>query len=241
MNKMNRLIKFQVRNMFKQKSFYVCLCLLILMGPILTFIGAFNTPNYETIKVMPQMVSLLSGEISLLSTIFIALFCCLDFNEGTTKNIIGRGYSRTQVLLSKYIVSLIGLFSVYIISFTVFFFLFGVNGLGFESAMIYSIINSIFRIIAYTIFFSTISFILEKNGSAIIACLFAPSIIQTLLSLIDSKLKIDISKYWITNVSNEFLSDSSLTNLNYSIIFYIIYVMIFVILGVYVAKKKEIK
>lgn len=238
---MNRLIKFQVRNMFKQKSFYVCLCLLILMGPILTFIGAFNTPNYETIKVMPQMVSLLSGEISLLSTIFIALFCCLDFNEGTTKNIIGRGYSRTQVLLSKYIVSLIGLFSVYIISFTVFFFLFGVNGLGFESAMIYSIINSIFRIIAYTIFFSTISFILEKNGSAIIACLFAPSIIQTLLSLIDSKLKIDISKYWITNVSNEFLSDSSLTNLNYSIIFYIIYVMIFVILGVYVAKKKEIK
>ena len=133
---MNRLIKFQVINMFKQKSFYVCLCLLILMGPILTFIGAFNTPNYETIKVMPQMVSLLSGEISLLSTIFIALFCCLDFNEGTTKNIIGRGYSRTQVLLSKYIVSLIGLFSFYIISFIVIFCLFGINGLGFENVML---------------------------------------------------------------------------------------------------------
>ena len=144
---MNRLIKFQVRNMFKQKSFYVCLCLLILMGPILTFIGAFNTTNYETIKVMPQMVSLLSGEISLLSTIFIALFCCLDFNEGTTKNIIGRGYSRTQVLLSKYIVSLIGLFSFYIISFIIIFCLFGINGLGFENVMLYSIINSIFRII----------------------------------------------------------------------------------------------
>lgn len=238
---MNRLIKFQVRNMFKQKSFYVCLCLLILMGPILTFIGAFNTPNYETIKVMPQMVSLLSGEISLLSTIFIALFCCLDFNEGTTKNIIGRGYSRTQVLLSKYIVSLIGLFSFYIISFIIIFCLFGINGLGFENVMLYSIINSIFRIIAYTIFFSTISFILEKNGSAIIACLFAPSIIQTILSLIDSKLKIDISKYWITNVSNEFLSNSSLANLNYSIIFYIIYIVIFVVLGINIIKKREIK
>ena len=238
---MNRLIKFQVINMFKQKSFYVCLCLLILMGPILTFIGAFNTPNYETIKVMPQMVSLLSGEISLLSTIFIALFCCLDFNEGTTKNIIGRGYSRTQVLLSKYIVSLIGLFSFYIISFIVIFCLFGINGLGFENVMLYSIINSIFRIIAYTIFFATLSFVLEKNGSAIIACLFAPSIIQTILSLIDSKLKIDISKYWISNVSNEFLSNSSLANLNYSIIFYIIYIVIFIILGINIIKKREIK
>ncbi len=238
---MNRLIKFQVRNMFKQKSFYVCLCLLILMGPVLTFIGAFNTPNYETIKVMPQIVSLLSGEISLLSTIFIALFCCLDFNEGTTKNIVGRGYSRTQVLLSKYIVSLIGLFSFYIISFIVIFCLFGINGLGFENVMLYSTINSIFRIIAYTIFFSTISFILEKNGSAIIACLFAPSIIQTILSLIDSKLKIDISKYWITNISNQFLSNSSLANLNYSIILYIVYIIIFIVLGINTANKKEIK
>mgnify|MGYP006972523160 CR=1 FL=1 len=149
MNKTNRLIKFQVRNMFKQKSSYVCLCLLILMGPMLTFIGAFNTSNYENIKVMPQMVSLISEEISLLSTIFIALFCCLNFNEVTTKNIIGRGYSRTQVLLSKYIVSLIGLFSFYIISFIVIFCLFGINGLGFENVMLYSIINSIFRMIAY--------------------------------------------------------------------------------------------
>jgi len=211
------------------------------MGPVLTFIGAFNTPNYETIKVMPQIVSLLSGEISLLSTIFIALFCCLDFNEGTTKNIVGRGYSRTQVLLSKYIVSLIGLFSFYIISFIVIFCLFGINGLGFENVMLYSIINSIFRIIAYTIFFSTISFILEKNGSAIIACLFAPSIIQTVLSLVDSKLKIDISKYWITNISNEFLSNSSLANLNYSIILYIVYIIIFIVLGINTANKKEIK
>ena len=238
---MNRLIRFQVRNMFKQKSFYVCLCLLIFMEPILTFIGVFNTQNYESIKVMPQIVNLLSGEISLLSTIFIALFCCLDFNEGTTKNIIGRGYSRKQVLLSKYIVSLIGVFSFYIISFIVIFCLFGINGLGFENVMLYSIINSIFRIIAYIIFFSTISFILEKNGSAIIACLFAPSIIQTILSLIDSKLKIDISKYWITNVSNEFLSNSSLASLNYSIICYIIYITIFIFLGINIIKAREIK
>ena len=217
---MNRLIKFQIRNMFHQKFYYICLALFVLMGPILNFMGVVNTPNYETVTVMPQMVNLLSSEISLLSAIFIALFCCLDFNEGTTKNIVSRGYSKTQVLFSKYIVSLIGLFSFYLISFIVTFCLFGANGFGYENAMLYSIINNTVRIIAYAVFFSTISFVLEKNGSAIIASLFAPSIIQTILSLIDSKLNIDISKYWLTNVSSKFLSNPSLANLNYSIIFY---------------------
>lgn len=45
-------------------------------------------------------------------------------------------------------------------------------------------------------------------------------------------------------VSNEFLSNSSLANLNYSIIFYIlyyIYIVIFMVLGINTTKKKKIK
>lgn len=238
---MNKLIKLQVGNIFKQKFYYVCLVLFTLMGPILNFIGVFNTENYETIKVLPQIVSMLSIEISLITTIFIALFCCLDFNEGTTKNIIGRGYSRKQLLFSKYIGSLIGILSIYIISSLVILILFGINGLGYESGMLYSIINSVVCIVAYTIFFSTMSFILEKNGSAIIACLFAPTIIQTILTLVDSKLKLDISKYWISNVSSKFLENPTLSNLNYSVIFYIIYIVVFIIIGINIIKKREIK
>lgn len=238
---MNKLIKFQIRNMFKQKFYYVCLFLFIFMYPILDFISAFNTTSYETIKVLPKIVELLSGGGNLLCIIFIALFCCLDFNEGTTKNIIGRGYSRIQLLLSKYIVSLIGVFSFYIISFIIIFCLFGINGLGYENIMLYSIVNSIVKIIAYTIMYSTISFILEKNGAAILGCLFIPTIIQTLLSLIDSKLHLEISKYWIDNVSMKILNNSTLSDFNYSMIVYIIYVIFFIVLGINIIKKREIK
>ena len=42
-------------------------------------------------------------------------------------------------------------------------------------------------------------------------------------------------------VSNEFLSNSSLASLNYSIIFYIIYIVIFMVLGINTTKKKKIK
>ena len=128
--------------------------------------------------------------------IFIALFWCLDFNEVTAKNIIGRGYSKIKLLFSKYIVSLVGIFSFYIISFVVIFCLFGVNGLVYQNDMLFLIINSCVRIIAYIVMYYTMSFVLEKISSSILVCLFIPSIIQTVLSLIDSK----VSQFWIDNV-----------------------------------------
>lgn len=238
---MNKLIKFQIRTMFQQKFYYVCLLLFVFMYPILDFINVYNKPNYESIKVMPQIVNLLSGGGTILSIIFIALFCCLDFNEGTTKNIISRGYSKTQLLFSKYIVSLFGVVSFYAVSFIVILCLFGINGLGYENIMLYSIINSIVRIITYTTLYASISFVFEKNSSAIIACLFIPSIIQSLLSLIDSKFHIEISKYWIDNISSEFLTNANLANLNYSLIFYTIYIIVFIALSINIIKRKEIK
>lgn len=238
---MNRLINFQIKNLFKQKFYYVCLFLFVFMYPVLDYISTLNIPELEVIKVMPQFINLLSGGGTIISIVFIVLFTCLDFNEGTTKNIIGRGYTRNQLLISKYITALIGVFSFYIISFFVILILFGKNGFGYENYMLYSSINSVIRIIAYTILYSTMSFILEKNTSSILACLFIPSIIQTIFSLIDSKMNIEISKYWIDNVSSSFIENPNTSNFIYSIIFYIIYIIIFIVLGTSLIKKKEIK
>ena len=238
---MNKLIKLQLRNVFHNKLFYVCLGLTLLMSPILTFIGSINSTNTEALKVFPQIMSFLSGEVGLMSTIFIALFCCFDFNEGTTKNIVARGYTRTQVLFSKYIVSLIGIFTMYIITLFVTFILFIKNGVGYESSMLYPLINNIVGIIAYTIFYATMSYLLEKNGSAIIACLFVPTLIPTILTLIDSKLNLSISKIWIDNVSSKFIENPTLSNLLLSSCFYIIYIILFIVIGTQLLKKKEIK
>ena len=94
---MNRLIKLQFRNLFHSKLFYVCMGLTLVLNLGLDFI----VKGAGTIKVLPQITSFLSSELSIISIIFVALFSCLDFNEGTTKNIIARGYTRTQFLLSK--------------------------------------------------------------------------------------------------------------------------------------------
>lgn len=236
---MIRLLKLQLRNIFLNKLFYICL-LLTIATPIVTLITV-NSFKAISPKVFPEIKSFLASEVGIVGVIFIAIFACLDFNEGTTKNIIARGYTRTQLLLSKYIATLIGLFIMYIVTIILTFIFFAKNGLGYESSMLYSFINSIVGIIAYTIFYTTMSFLLEKNGSAIIACLFIPNILSIGLGLIDSKLKLNISNYWIDNVSNQFLKKPTLQNLLWSILFYGIYIVAFSIIGTQILKKKEIK
>lgn len=236
---MIRLLKLQLRNIFHNKLFYICL-LLTIATPIVTLITV-NSFKAIPPKVFPEIKSFLASEVGIIGVIFIAIFACLDFNEGTTKNIIARGYTRTQLLLSKYIATLIGLFIMYIVTIILTFIFFAKNGLGYESSMLYLFINSIVGIIAYTIFYATMSFLLEKNGSAIIACLFIPNILSVGLGLIDSKLKLNISNYWIDNISNQFLKKPTFQNLLWSILFYGIYIVAFSVIGTLILKKKEIK
>ena len=232
---MKRLLRLQLRNVFRSKLFYICLGL-TLLGPI---VESFLTK--EAHQVFPSMVDFLSTEISFIGTIFIALFCCFDFNEGTTKNIIARGYTKTQLLLSKYIVSIIGLLTMYLGVFLLYAFLFFENGFGFQTNLLYSFINSIIGIIANVVFYGTISFLLEKNGAAIIACLFIPNLIPTALTLIDSKLKLNIGDYWMEAASSKFALNPTVGNLAISIIYYLIYIGIFTFVGIKVLKRKEIK
>ena len=80
--------------------------------------------------------------------------------DGTTKNIVGRGYSKVKLLFSKYICSLIGLFVMYAIIILISILLFSVNGFGFFTKLLIVFIYSLFSVSAYTIMYSTIAFII---------------------------------------------------------------------------------
>jgi len=238
---MKRLVKLQLRNIFHNKLFYICLGIVLLISPIASFISQILLPQTQPTKVLPQIMSFLSSEIGIVGKIFIALFCCFEFSNETTKNIIAKGYTRVQLLFSKYIGSLIGVFSIYIITSLVILILFVKNGIGYDSSMIYPFINSIISIIAFTIFFSTMSFIIESSGIAIIACLFVPTAVTLVLTFVDANLKLNIGNYWIDNVSSKFIQSPTFTNLCLSILGYLIYVIIFAIVGIQLSKRKEIK
>lgn len=236
---MNKLLKLQLRNVFHNKLFYVCLALTALT-PIITFIGEITVTKTKTM-VFPEIISFISGELSLISEIFIALFACFDFNEGTTKNIIARGYTRLQLLVSKYIAIFVSLFTMYIITSLLIFILFIRNGMGFDPNMLSVLLISIIGICATAIFYSTIAFLLEKNSSAIIATLCIPMFIPLITLLLDSNLKLDIGKFWIENVSNIFIKNQTLANFGLSTLIYGVYIFVVLFIGTKLLNKKEIK
>ena len=247
---MHKLLKMQLRNIFHSKLFYVCLGITLLLSPILSLVAqvALNGVTLademfvaEPSKVFPEIVSFVGGEVSLVTTVFIALFCCLDFNEGTAKNIIARGYTKTKYLFSKYLATIIGVFVMYLITFVVTFILFIKNGIGFETSLLFELLNGFIYVLAVIIMFSTISIIFEKNGTAIIACLFAPNIISLVLSLLDNYLHLNVAKYWIDNVPKIYLNNPTTGNFLLTTLYYGIYIVFFVLLGNYLFKNKEVK
>lgn len=238
---MNRLLKLQVRNIFHNKLFYVCLGINALLGVGFDIISLFLSKSAETATAMPKVLATFTSGVGIIEMIFITVFCTFDFSEGTTKNIIGRGYSKIKLLLSKYIASLIGVLSMLCIISLLEFIVFIKNGFGYENYMLISLIVSLFGIIAYTVLHATIAFSLEKTSSAIIANMFGPNIIMLGLTIADTNLKTNISDYWIGNVATKFTENPTLANSIFPIVMYIVYIVLISFIGMYIAKNKEIK
>ncbi len=237
---MSRLIKLQLRIIIQSKIFYICMALMILLGPVATAILSNSLADIiKTTSICNEILSILS--ISIVETIFIVLITCNDYADGTTKNIIARGYTRTQLLFSKYIAILLSLFLMYAITILCTFIILYNKGLGYKSTMGYQFINNIVMIIAYTVFYTTMAFLLEKNGSGIIACLFVPQLLPTLMTLLNKVIKFDFYKLWMEHGSELFEKKPTLGNLGISVLYYGVYIVIFIIIGTQILKRKEIK
>ncbi len=236
---MKKLIKSQFRLVFHNKLFYICL-VLMLIDPITDFFGFLN-PTAKYNLALPSIAGFFRSQIDIISIIFIVIFCCYDFTDGTEKNIIGRGYTRTQFILAKLIVSDTSLFIMYGITSLLFFILFIKNGFGYNIKLIYQIINSIGNIITFCVIFGTIALTIRKSGYSIVACLFGPNIVSIALGIIDAKMKLNISKFWIDTPYLKVFDKPTIGNLSISLLYSIIYVIVFIIIATKVLENREVK
>ena len=239
---MNNLIKFQLRNIFRSKFFYICLVLFIVQGPVLNYLAAsLLKESGLTLTVIDSFTSTLYSEPSLVSIVFIVIFTCLEFNEGNTKNIISRGYSRKELLISKYVCSFIGLLVFYIATFITCLCLYIKDGMGGDSNTIILVVNYLFNIIMSVIVYCTLSFIVESLSISIVASLFGPSILGAILGYLGSYLKMNLSPYWFTNIVSRIEESPSISGLGTNILLYLLYIVLVIAIGIIITKKKEIK
>lgn len=251
---MSNLLKLEFRKLRKQKSFYICTVIMI----ILLFLSAVTLKVLSEADAGPAArqseagISFVITAISncsflMIAGIFAALFICDDYEQQTIKNFYSRGYTKTQVYFSKFIsvclavsiMFVLVLFSAFLFG-KAYFGIGSVDGTDFMTVLL----GQYIACMANISLFSALSFILRKNGSSIAAVIVAPMLVNMILGMADSFLKLkdtSLTNLWISS----FMNDLSALAVEHSRLIIcsaasIAYIIVFIAAGLFLHKKIEL-
>ena len=241
---MSNLLKFNLHNLFRQKSFYISMIVIVLMSSLVlitpVIIGEIMHKSFDAITLSSSLKTLTEPTgFKLLVGIFVSLFCTLDVANDTLKNIIGRGFKRSNVYITNFISSIIGTTVIYIgmIVISIIISLIFGKMTGLSSTLFVKLLANYLIIVACTSLYCLISILINKTSGALITCILINVLGSTFLTLFETllslKSKITISDYWIGSI------DSSKTLM--AIIISVIYIVGCLIIGMILSKNKEIK
>ena len=251
---MKKLIIFEFRKLFKSKYFYIISAISVVFVLIsgLTNKAIFDSliKNGETVQPYSSYLftkGALGGTYTMLIAIFVALFATEDSASGTLKNIYAKGYTRSQVYFSKYVVSFI---AVLIMSAITVVFAFGYsnsiwgNSLEITDNVLLVVVGQFLGIATYHVIFFAISTIFSKVGSAIALNIIGPMAVSLVLGLGDAFIKSENTKltsYWIDSLFSNFTSSVSNQKMMVTgIILFIVYTGVAIFVGIIMNRKKEI-
>lgn len=257
---MRKLLNFEFRKLFRQKSFYICIAVAIGMLALSVVIlkvlenQLSEMPEMEGMGIIAKSASdvvltaISQSSFTIILAILIALIVCEDFSLQTIKNIYARGYSREKVFLSKLVSSLIAttiMFAcVFVAGFLIGIACFGFSG-DFGGKFFACVGSQYVAILAYASLFFFISFLIKKMGGAIACCVIGPTAIDLVLTLITTATKSSdtpLSNFWL----GAFVTDLSSVTVDISRMLTCIglsalYAVIFVVLGAVLTRKIDIK
>lgn len=247
---MTNLLKFEFRKLFKQKSFYICTAVMLVLSVFGILLNKTLASNPDFNMAMPSAKSALlsavsSSSFTMLCGIFIALFVCTDYDQQTIKNVYSRGFSRTNVYFAKFIVSVISTVVMFAVT-LLFTYVAGaamLDGTAEAGNYVGLIAGQLIYCLAYSSFVFAISLIVKKVGVSIALAILGPSLIGTVINLADAFLKIEnfkIGSYWLDGFIDDLTSlATDNTRLIVCIVLSLIYAAVFVVAGYLINKKQE--
>lgn len=247
---MKNIYKFEFYKLIKQKSLYICSAVMLALSLFGALLSKALASNPDIGMTAPSNLSVLLSSVSssnftIICDIFIALFVCADYDQGTIKNIYSRGFSRGTVYFSKFTVAIVATTAMF--GATLLFNLI-VGSSMFDSAAekgnyVGLLIGQYLYCIAYSTFSFAICLAIKKIGASIALAILGPSLIGTALALADAFLKFKNFKFgnfWL----DAFITDlSSVATDSKRMIVCItlsaIYTVIFAAIGYYINKRQE--
>ena len=239
---MDRLYKLQLRNLLHSRYFYIC-GTFTLIAPLIFFFIRTKIPQ-ESTTIADEAISGLQGMGSLIMIIIVVLFVCQEFEDGTAKNIIARGYSRRQLLITKYLVSLFGILIISVLSAVISSILSLNQPVGDLEKFLLFLPAFLVTTAASVSLYTAIAYYLESKGASITACLITPNVISLILLFIQThfKIKTNLSNYWVEGLIGLIdLNHITITSLVKVGIVSLIYIIGLLGITVFLTRKKEVK
>lgn len=265
---MSRLLKSDFRKLFKGKSFWVCSIIILLLGIGLTFLfhaaydllisnmgmgeilamsgASVNIPFLSANAWSVVQTFFGDSDIVTLLSIAMVLFITSEYTAGTYKNSISRGFSRTAVYLSKFIVSLFIMFVLsllYLVPAGVTAgILYGDWGSASVQTVVTVILINLLELIAFTAFLTMLSFMIKSTGGAIALTLVLISIVPTILEIFNILFEnSNLSQYWPPSLLTQTSTFMDNGKIWIPIVVSLVYLAASLFLGLFTFNKKDIK
>lgn len=250
---MGTLLRFEMYKLRKQKSLYICTIIII----ALLFLSAMTTnafvngspdfaAQYHGSGIDSMIGALGNCSFLLIVGIFTALMICEDYEQQTVKNIFSRGYTRRNVYTAK-------LLAVWLVTSAMFLtaeiasLIFGslYFGIGQSGNWHFLAVVGVqyFVAMANVALSVAISSMLRKNGASIAAIIVAPMLVNVVLSLADSLLKlkdISLTNYWLSSFLGDLTLSVSTERMTVCLVASVIYTLLFVIAGAQFSRRTEL-
>lgn len=264
---MINLIKSEFYKLKKSKTFYILLAVCAAFVVVMAFslqggvsmarlhpedLGLKNiikmSSNFGGAWFIGQSLS--NGTHELIIAIFVSIFVSSEFNYGTMKNIVSKGFNRVQVYLAKLTASAAA-------ALVILFLYLAVGGItgtilwGFDTNGIASFRNIVILIltqslltVAYTGVFVFAAMSLRNNvasiGVNICVVMLVPTLLKTVTILVGGG--INLSNYWISeNVSKLAALNPTSFDIARGVIVSIVYTIAATIAGCVLFRKQDIK
>ncbi len=250
---MKKLLQLEFTRLARRTSFYVCLA--ISVG--LLFLSDLSASAIA--KITPELASVLSTSVvacvvnalnnssfTIIAGIFTVLFICEDYEQQTIKNICAKGFSRNKIFSAKAISMLTSttvMFAVIEIFAFISSSLFFETGSANASKIVFIIATQYAVAVANSFFAFVIAILIRRIGIAITVIVVAPLVLDLTLTILDTLIKTDsfsFTSLWITSFL-PYISVLSVSSekLILSLVTALLYIALFVVLGLFINKKKD--
>lgn len=249
---MGKLLRFELRRLFRKKSLYICALIasiVIVIGFAVSYYLATESNFISYGSVWPSMLAgAIPNALDMLLPILVSILVCEDFKTGAMKTLVNRGYGRNELYCAKFVAAFLDtvLLSVacWVTTYIMGLILVG-DTVRVDAQMLLRLSAQFVLMFVVALFSFVPAILLRKTAIGIVFGIVGVSVISMGVSAADAFLlkspDFQLSNYWVATLLGA-LSDVSVKAQTVSHSFWVAggYIVLLFIFGFALFRKKDI-